>query len=561
MSNTNLFATMATTSALAIMLHSPMMADNNTLPSCSPYILAVDEYCPAPGQFIGTLPAYEAGDDAQSMADKCTQAIAGDADGMISLGGWGGYVTFHFDHPVVNVSGQADLYIKGNAVNGNSEAGIVMVSRDDNGDGLPNDAWYELSGSADADSSLAVTYGYTVTYTMAGELQDVPWTDNLGRQGTIARNAFHEQEYFPQWLGQTLTCQGTLLPCNASDISGNGTYWQLSALRYGYADNLPNGDTVGNSFDIDWAVDPITRQTVTLSHIDFVRVYTALNQSAGWLGETSTEVCGAMDLHPDAVMADVETLAVATFDDLTLDADQYYDGSDMAGSFCSGGYRFGNNFTDWGGYTSWDGFAYASMTSTAYTSLADQYNSCVGKGIHDSQNYGVVYYNTWGASAPTVMTRDSAAFDAIGCYVTNTAYACQSMKEGDAYSKKFTAEDWFLLTATGYRGDVTTGAVSCYLAQNGEIVEDWMYFDLTALGTVDKICFSLTSSDTGDWGMNTPAYFCIDDFGAANDYTALSAIRRDETPSGCEAFDLFGRRKQGQSGMTIRAGRIVQITH
>ena len=94
----------------------------------SPFIAAVDEYVPAPGQFINTMPAYEEGDDAETMARKCTEYLANDASRTVCLGAWGGYITFHFDHPVVNVAGEMDLYIKGNAHTGNSEAGIVMVS-------------------------------------------------------------------------------------------------------------------------------------------------------------------------------------------------------------------------------------------------------------------------------------------------------------------------------------------------------------------------------------------------------------------------------------------------
>lgn len=261
-----------------------------------PYIHAVDEYVPAPGQFINTLPLYELGDDAKTMADKCTEAIAHDAGGLVSLGGWGGYITFHFDHPVVNIRGEMDLYIKGNAVSGGSEAGIVMVSQDSNHNGLPDDPWYELSGSADMDSTN-VTYGYELTYQMTDSLADIPWSDNIGGQGCIHRNSFHQQEYFPLWLTSPLTFSGTRLPNNATKDEANSSNWVLNAFRYGYVDNLPNRDETGCSFDISWAVEPISRKPISLSFIDFVRVYTALNQEAGWLGETSTEISGARDLH------------------------------------------------------------------------------------------------------------------------------------------------------------------------------------------------------------------------------------------------------------------------
>ena len=35
--------------------------------------------------------------------------------------------------------------------------------------------------------------------------------------------------------------------------------------------------------------------------------------------------------------------------------------------------------------------------------------------------------------------------------------------------------------------------------------------NLAPLGTqIDMIYFQMTSSDTGAWGMNNPAYFCLD---------------------------------------------------
>ncbi len=268
----------------------------------SPYIAAVDEYVPAPGQFINTMPAYEEGDNAEIMARKCTEYLANDASRTVCLGAWGGHITFHFDHPLVNVAGEMDLYIKGNAHTGNSEAGIVMVSQDTNANGLPDDTWYELSGSADTDG-FGVRYDYELDYWKLGDSLDVAWSNNLGNSGFINRNPYHQQEYFPAWLESPLTFAGTLLPDNATDTSGNGSYWVLEPFRYGYADNLPNADTLGCSFDIGWAVDLTTRESVPLRFVDFVRVYTALHQDCGWIGETSTEISGAEDLHPDAALS------------------------------------------------------------------------------------------------------------------------------------------------------------------------------------------------------------------------------------------------------------------
>ena len=292
----------------------------------SDQIQAVDEYCPAPGQFINTMPPYEEGDNAQTMAQKCTTYLTSanpEEQGIVCLGAYGGYITFHFDHPVANVEGQRDFAIFGNSirsqlfpdlVGGAAEPGIVMVSQDINHNGLPDDTWYELSGSADVDSVASnnsslnwdrrLIYNYQITYIRNGDLKAIPWIDSEGKSGEVKRmDEYHTQEYWPLWISSSrITFSGTRLPRNAWYMQ-QGKYkqqWVLFFLRYGYADNQLNSDEDACAFDLSWAVDPVTRQPVNLRHADFFRVYTAMNQTAGNLGETSTEVAGAKDLHLQA---------------------------------------------------------------------------------------------------------------------------------------------------------------------------------------------------------------------------------------------------------------------
>ena len=295
----------------------------------SKYIQAVDEYRPAPGQWTNVIPEYEEGDTEADMVRKCTESIAGDyySTHLISLGGWGGYVTFHFDHSIANVPGQRDFAIWGNAYQemknlvfgGMNEAGIVMVSKDVNGNGKPDDPWYEISGSCDVDSVGKIIYNYEVTYRQ-NSMKDIPWTDNQGNSGTVDRLYSydnHLQEYYPLWLPDGLTFKGTRLPDNMQNLSDqvDGSwspyYYVLIGFRYGYADNLSNWtdksdanswNYEGCGIDISWAVDE-NRQPVDLDFVDFVRVYTGLNQKCpqpDWWGETSTEIQAAEDIHLEA---------------------------------------------------------------------------------------------------------------------------------------------------------------------------------------------------------------------------------------------------------------------
>ncbi|MCM1310150.1 MAG: cell surface protein [Bacteroides sp.] len=269
----------------------------------SPYIARVLEYCPAPGQFVNEMPMYEQGDTYADILQKAEESISGTNDIMITLGGWGGYVTFAFDHTVINVEGEMDFRIWGNAFyeltnpdtkGGSAEPGIVMVSYDTNCNGLPDDPWYELAGSEYANEQK----NYSMTYTLP-ESGDIPWVDTDGQRGYIYLNNFHTQSYFPQWLNANqLTFNGSLLPDNGIDQSGNGTYYVLYSFDWGYVDNHPNDYPDLNSFDIGWAVDSAGNK-VNLPGADFIRVYTGLNQSCGWLGETSTELSRAQDLHID----------------------------------------------------------------------------------------------------------------------------------------------------------------------------------------------------------------------------------------------------------------------
>lgn len=288
----------------------------------SPYISRVYEFQPAPGQFLNDVP--EVTGDPVAAAEE--QIAGGDRPGMISLGAFGGYVIFGFDHPVVNVSGQADFRVYGNAVltseaqhTGSAEPGVVWVSRDDNGNGLPDDQWFELKGSESDRSqrNLTITYHRPAADHVATpdpnrrfvtDMKYIAWECSDGTSGWLEKNTQHAQDYWPDWVDDdTLTFENvTRLPDNAEDANGLGTNFVSHYYDWGYADNRPVTDPEG--FDIGNAIDSDGRP-VHLTHIHFVKVQTAVRQTLGWLGESSTEVTGGEDLHPDAPVPDTGVVA------------------------------------------------------------------------------------------------------------------------------------------------------------------------------------------------------------------------------------------------------------
>lgn len=301
--------------------HTAVIDVVHELVEYSPYIAKVLEFRPAPGQFINTSPKWKEG---MSEADllRITFEVMGDQNnGLISLGGYGGYVTFAFDHIVPNLDGK-DFFIHGNAFysddpkyaerkGGSCEPGIVMVSFDSNLNGLPDDEWYELAGSEYYKPETI--HNYSITYfrpdpnkqPVLDETQPyvtdatyIRWEDNQGNSGYIPKNVFHAQNYYPDWIKEdSYTLHGTKLKNNGIEESGNGTYWVQYSFPWGYVDNQPVSESNDlNDFDISWAVDK-HGQPVQLRGIHFVRVYTAINQVCGWLGENSTEFSQAYDLR------------------------------------------------------------------------------------------------------------------------------------------------------------------------------------------------------------------------------------------------------------------------
>ena len=200
-----------------------------------------------------------------------------------------------FDHSVAN-SGGDDFSIAGNMYEGSSEPGIVWVMQDSNGNGQPDDVWYELRGSEWGKTTYQ--RGYAITYYRPKyEKMNVQWHDNRGQSGMIKRNSTHTHpSYYPAWEGPTLTLYGSRLEPNTEVDAATGNQIN-NAYEWGYADNQgSDSDSASTTsaktyFSISSAV-AADGSPANLQYIDFVKVQSAINFVAGALGEISTEVLG-----------------------------------------------------------------------------------------------------------------------------------------------------------------------------------------------------------------------------------------------------------------------------
>lgn len=208
----------------------------------------------------------------------------------------------------------------------------------------------------------------------------------------------------------------------------------------------------------------------------------------------------------------------ADFEDVTLGAGGYWQGEEGENEMFSGGWLFSNYYSSY----FWGGFTASNHTDLTQTGLNAQYTAATGEGYEGSAQYAVAY--TYG-SQTEVHAADGSTQTISGCYVTNNLWAYQNMLEGDYGTTPFGGNtgndpDWFKLTATGKNANgQTTGTLDFYLAdyrfsnhEDDYILNTWEWFDLSLLGPVASISFSLSSTKNDNFGMITPAYFCMDDF-------------------------------------------------
>ena len=221
----------------------------------------------------------------------------------------------------------------------------------------------------------------------------------------------------------------------------------------------------------------------------------------------------------------------------------------------------------WGGYY-WDGFTPAiggdqtdygqPGSSGAWTTY---FGGCMAGGgcvigkdgnvtADPAKPYLVAYYSSWAYEGPSnqVMFVDKnggMVFEPVGVYVCNHPWPYYGCEHGDGFGRPFDEGDYFELVAHGVGVDRGETTVSINLVEftDGELhaLNDWTFFDLSSLGEVTSVYFTLNSTDMGDWGMNTAAYFCMDKFQVKVDYpTSVKDVNADKDVAGVRYVNLAG---------------------
>lgn len=229
---------------------------------------------------------------------------------------------------------------------------------------------------------------------------------------------------------------------------------------------------------------------------------------------------------------------VATFDDnyIAPGADLYPAAGE--GELYSGSYSFEYMSDKMGGYKFWSGYIFSNQQENSYSGLTDQFRSAPGGG-YDSENFAVGYPQ--GMSINVTNTEEGMVIP--GTYVTNAAYAYDSMLRGDGYTDAFKEGSWFAVTARGTHPD---GSVSTLefpladyrpaLAADRYILNTWQWLDLRPLGVVTDVTFTFDGSEKNRWGLLTPSYVCLDNFGALPTMEEYEVTLTDD---GLDISDFF----------------------
>lgn len=225
----------------------------------------------------------------------------------------------------------------------------------------------------------------------------------------------------------------------------------------------------------------------------------------------------------------------------------------------------GGEGSSWGGMY-WDGFCpaqggdqtnYGAAGSGA--SWTTNYGGCMAGGgcvinadgsvsADPAQPYLVGYWGSWSMD-PTnqVMFVDkegNTTFKPVGVYVCNHPWPYYECIDGDASARAFEEGDYFELIAHGVDadGNETTASINLVDYTNGQLnaLNDWTFFDLSSLGEVEKVYFTLNSTDVGAYGMNTAAYFCMDKFQVNDTPTAVESINTGKQVVSVKYVNLAG---------------------
>ena len=282
--------------------------------------------------------------------------------------------------------------------------------------------------------------------------------------------------------------------------------------------------------------------------------------SAMWAGIVTLDL--NMPLNPATIDYNENGIWTGTYNDVDY---TWLEFGDQNGEFMLSHLIDGEG-ASWGG-AYWDGFTIAiGGDQTDYgmpgssASWTTNFGGCMAGGgcvinadgsvsADPDEPYLVAYYSSWAMEGPSnqVMFMDKdgqMAFTPAGVYVCNHPWPYYGCMHGDGMARPFEEGDYFELVAVGVDALGNEKSTSIKLVEyvNGQLnaLNDWTYFDLSSLGEVTSVYFTLNSTDSGAYGMNTASYFCMDKFQVKSNMTSVETVNADKQVAGVKYVNMAG---------------------
>ena len=163
-------------------------------------------------------------------------------------------------------------------------------------------------------------------------------------------------------------------------------------------------------------------------------------------------------------------------------------------------------------YNYWAGFAFSTVSNTTDGTLQNQYAAAEAR----TNAYAVGYDDGGWSPAPEIRFDLPAAPQSL--LLNNTTWAAVAIREGCSPARPFAEGDYFYVTFDAYDLDgEVIATTNYYLADYRDgrtfIQTNWVELDLSWMPPeVASLVGTMTTSDVGQYGPNTPMYFALADF-------------------------------------------------
>lgn len=203
------------------------------------------------------------------------------------------------------------------------------------------------------------------------------------------------------------------------------------------------------------------------------------------------------------------------------------------------------------GYNYWHGFTVSKVAADTLNQFA-----CMAKG--GMKGVGTPFvsayfseFESYEMSDANIMFSDQYFPKEV--YICQNAYTYSSIKNGDSYAHKFTDKDTLALVISGLNENYEeVNSLTYYLAVDGKFNENWVKVELSSIDQCWGLSFRMTSTDTGQWGINTPTYFALDGLTVSTE-KIISAVPTAQTKANATKRIVDGELLIERNGNTYNA--------